>query len=142
MARTKKDPYGTPDDERQLSLWLVPYRDSEIHTVLADATARMVPSVLAAEDPLLPHFEPHLTLATHIPSILARGDLQTWLDKIDLPDEVDVDFQELAVGDAFDKKLFIRCRKSDSLLSLASAGRKHSLIKVFGRYYDPHVSLL
>ena len=31
MARTEKDPYGTPDDERQLSLWLVPPKDSEIH---------------------------------------------------------------------------------------------------------------
>ena len=121
MARTEKDPYGTPDDERQLSLWLVPPKDSVIHTVLADAIARMVPSVLAAEDPLLPQFEPHLTLATQIPSIFARVDLQTWLEKIDLPDEVDVDFQELAVGDAFDKKLFIRCRKSDSLSPLTAS---------------------
>ena len=121
MARTEKDPYGTPDDERQLSLWLVPPKDSVIHTVLADAIARMVPSVLAAEDPLLPQFEPNLTLATQISSILARVDLQTWLEKIDLPDEVDVDFQELAVGDAFDKKLFIRCRKSDSLSPLTAS---------------------
>jgi hypothetical protein len=98
MARTEKDPYGTPDDERQLSLWLVPPKDSVIHTVLADAIARMVPSVLAAEDPLLPQFEPHLTLATQIPSIFARVDLQTWLEKIDLPDEVDVDSRNWPSG--------------------------------------------
>lgn len=48
----------------------------------------------------------------------------------------------LAVGDAFFKKLFIRCRQSDSLLSLASACRKHSGIKIPEGCYDPHVSLL
>jgi hypothetical protein len=55
---------------------------------------------------------------------------------------VDVDFRELAVGDTFTKKPFIRCRRSDSLLSLASACRVFSAAKVGEAEYNPHVSLV
>jgi 2',3'-cyclic-nucleotide 3'-phosphodiesterase len=138
------DGHTSSADGLGLSLWLVPPKDSEIHDALVDAIARMVPSALAAEHPP-PQFEPHLTLTSHIPRRSITGDPQTWLDGIDLPatSAVEVDFQELAIGDAFFKKLFIRCRRSDSLLSLASACRELSSgAKVDEALYDPHVSLL
>jgi hypothetical protein len=135
------------DDDPGLSLWLVPPGDSEIYVVLADIIAHIVPSVLAAEESP-PQFEPHLTLTSHIPSssiTLTGDDPQTWLDKIDLPAisaAVDVDFQGLATGDSFFKKLFIQCKRSESLLSLAAACRKHSGVKFNEAWYEPHVSLL
>lgn len=134
-----------------LSLWLVPPEDSEIHHVLTDAIARMVPSVLAAKhEAPLPRFEPHVTLAVQIPRVnitAFAANPQAWLDNIDLPDNtspVDVEFQELAVGDAFHKKLFIRCRQTDSLLSLASACQTYSGVEMPGGpgTYDPHISLV
>jgi len=135
----------SPEKDDGLSLWLVPPEDSEIHDLLADAITRTVPSVLAAKekDPL-PRFEPHVTLASQLPRATIAGDPQTWLDQIDLPitSGVDVDFQELAVGDTFTKKLFIRCRRSDSLLSLSSACRQFSAVKSGEAEYDPHVSLV
>lgn len=145
MDCTKKEPYISDtngDPHEPLSLWLVPPRNNKIHAILADAIAHIVPSALAAEAPL-PQFEPHVTLTSQIPLTTTRDDFQTWLDGIDLPpDTVVVEFQELAVGDAFHKKLFIRCEQSDSLLSLASACRKHSDIKISEGLYDPHVSLV
>jgi len=135
----------SPEKDDGLSLWLVPPENSEIHDLLADAITRTVPSVLAAkrEDPL-PQFEPHVTLASQIPKASITSDPQTWLDEIDLPitSAVDVDFQELAVGDTFTKKLFIRCRRPESLLSLASACREFSAVKFGEAEYDPHVSLV
>jgi 2',3'-cyclic-nucleotide 3'-phosphodiesterase len=134
----------SPEKDDGLSLWLIPPEDSEIHTFLADAITRIVPSTLTTEDPP-PQFEPHVTLASQIPRAAITGDPQTWLDEINLPDTsaVEVDFQELAVGDTFTKKLFIRCRRSDSLLSLASACRGFSAgVKVGEAEYDPHVSLV
>ena len=128
-----------------LSMWLVPPKDSEIHAVLVDAIARIVPSVLATEEGPLPQFEPHLTLDSHISRMHIRDDdFQTCLDEIDLPDDasaVDVEFQKLAVGDEFNKKLFLRCKQSDSLISLAFACRKYSCVKTPEGRYDPHVSL-
>jgi hypothetical protein len=129
-----------------LSMWLVPPKDSEIHAVLVNAIARMVPSVLVTEEGHpLPQFEPHLTLDSQISRIYIRDeDFQTWLDNIDLPDAsaVDVEFQELAVGDEFNKKLFLRCRQSDSLISLTSACRQYSCVKTPKGRYNPHVSLV
>jgi 2',3'-cyclic-nucleotide 3'-phosphodiesterase len=134
----------SPETDDGLSLWLIPPEDSEIHTLLADAITRIVPSTLTTQDP--PHqFEPHVTLASQIPRASITGDPQTWLNETTLPDTsaAEVEFQELAVGDTFTKKLFIRCRRSDSLLSLASACRGFSTgVKVGEAEYDPHVSLV
>ena len=135
----------SPENGDGLSLWLVPLKNSEIHDLLADAITRIVPSVLAAkQEAPLPQFEPHVTLASQIPRASIAGDPQAWLDEIDLPitSAAAVDFQKLAVGDTFTKKLFIRCRRSDSLLSLASACRESSGVKVDEAQYDPHVSLV
>ena len=144
MDGTKKFPYisETDDPHEPLSLWLVPPKDSKIHAILANAIAHTVPSALASEASL-PQSEPHVTLTSQIPLTTTRDDFQTWLDGIDLPpDTVVVEFQELAVGDAFHKKLFIRCEQSDSLLSLASTCRKYSDVRIPEGRYDPHVSLV
>jgi hypothetical protein len=135
----------SPEKDDGLSLWLVPPENSEIHDLLADAITRTVPSVLAAKrEDSLPQFEPHVTLASQIPRASIIGDPQTWLDEIDLAvtSTVDVDFRELAVGDTFTKKLFIRCMRSDSLLSLSSVCRQFSAVKSGEAEYDPHVSLV
>jgi hypothetical protein len=119
---TKGDRYRNRTNDiigPSLSMWLIPPKDSEIHAVLVDAIARMVPSVLATEEGQLPQFEPHVTLDSHISRVYIRDDdFQTWLDEIDLPDAsaVELEFQELAVGDEFNKKLFLRCKQSDSLM--------------------------
>jgi hypothetical protein len=145
---TKGDRYRNRTNDiigPSLSMWLIPPKDSEIHAVLVDAIARMVPSVLATEEGQLPQFEPHVTLDSHISRVYIRDDdFQTWLDEIDLPDAsaVELEFQELAVGDEFNKKLFLRCKQSDSLISLALACRQYSCVKTPKGRYDPHVSLL
>lgn len=126
-----------------LSLWLVPPEDSDIYNALANAITHILPPILNSSSSV-PWFEPHLTLTSRIPRHLITVDAQQWLDKMELPaiPTVEVKFHELAVGDAFTKKLFIRCERSDSLLQLASSYRVFSSAKVDEAQYDPHVSIV
>lgn len=126
-----------------LSLWLVPPGNTELRDALADTIARGVSAVINDSKPL-PRFEPHLTLTSHIPKLSTSHDPQKWLDEIKFPEvtEVEVDFQELAIGVSFFKRLFIRCTPTESLLQLASACRALSMPSDDQMEYDPHVSLL
>lgn len=130
-------------DDLGLSLWLVPPNNTELHDALTDAIARGVPTAIGDSKPS-PRFEPHLTLTSHIPKLPPGHDPQEWLDGIKLPEitEVAVDFQELTIGNAFFKRLFIRCARTESLLQLASACRALSIPSGEQVDYDPHVSLL
>ena len=125
-----------------LSLWLIPPEDGDIYKVLNNAITHLVPRTLKVSD--APRFEPHVTLTSRIPSHSVGSDPQRWLDEMDLPSvaEVEVKFQELALGDAFFKKLFIRCERSESLLRLAASCRVFSSSKTGEAEYDAHVSLL
>jgi 2',3'-cyclic-nucleotide 3'-phosphodiesterase len=136
---SSKDTAGDPG----LSLWLVPTEGSDIYNALAKAITQIVPPTLSISD-TPPRFEPHLTLASRIPRQSITSDPQRWLDEIDLPaiSTVEVSFQELATGDAFFKKLFIRCKRSDSLLQLAARCRAFSSVNIDEMQYDPHVSIL
>jgi hypothetical protein len=126
-----------------LSLWLVPPIDSAIYRALSNAIVHIVPPILNVSDSP-PQFEPHVTLASRIPKHSITSDPQKWLDALDLPgiSTAEVTFQELAVGDTFTKKLFIRCERAESLLELATSCRKHSNSESDGADYDPHVSLV
>ena len=139
-AATHKDTNSAGDPG--LSLWLVPTEGSDIYNALTKAMNQLVPPILGASDS--PKFEPHVTLASRIPRQSIKTDPQKWLDGIDLPavSTVEVKFHELAVGEAFFKKLFIRCKRSDSLLQLASSCRAFSSAKIDEAQYDPHVSIL
>ena len=126
-----------------LSLWLVPPEGSHAYNVLTKAIAYIVPDEMGTLDSA-PEFKPHITLASRIPRHSIASDPQTWLDEIDLPalSSVEVRWQELAVGESYFKRLFVRCKRSDSLLRLASSCRAFSSATIDEAQYDPHVSLL
>jgi 2'-5' RNA ligase len=140
---TSQDPNHTKAGDPGLSLWLVPPTDSAIYKALSNAIVNIVPPILnASESP--PRFEPHVTLASRIPKQITTSNPQKWLDELDLPtiSAAEVRFQELAVGDTFTKKLFIRCERAESLLQLAASCRVQSSANVDEADYDPHVSLV
>ncbi|KAM0722007.1 hypothetical protein Q7P37_002933 [Cladosporium fusiforme] len=130
-------------DDSRLSLWLTPPENSKIRAALTEAIAYEVSSALGTSQQHS-QFEPHLTLASQIPLQTAGPDPQKWLDEIELPpvSEVEVQFKELATGGAFFKRLFIRCRRSESLLQLAIVCQNFSSEYASRAQYDPHVSLL
>lgn len=125
-----------------LSLWLIPPENNDIYKALKNAIDHQVPDALGLSN--TPRFEPHVTLTSRIPKESVGTDPQKWLDEMNLPSisGVEVEFQELANGDAFFKKLFIRCGRSESLLRLASTCRVFSSAKIDEAQYDPHVSIL
>lgn len=140
---TRSTPKSSSAGDPGLSLWLVPPKDTDIYNVLTKAISEIVPHEMDASGSA-PKFEPHVTLASRITRQSIPSDPQTWLDEIDLPDvsSVEVRWHELAVGDTFTKKLFIRCKRSKSLLQLAASCRVFSSANVGEAQYDPHVSLL
>lgn len=125
-----------------LSLWLIPPENSDIYNALKNAIDHQVPHAPGIQD--APRFEPHITLTSRIPKASVGTDPQKWLDELNLPSvsAVEVKFQELASGETFFKKLFIRCERSESLLRLVSSCRGSSSAKTDEAQYDPHVSLL
>jgi hypothetical protein len=143
MATTSSSTKASSAGEPGLSLWLVPPEGSDAYKVLIKAITEIVPDEMDASDSA-PKFEPHITLASRIPRQSVASDPETWLNKIDLPEisSVEVRWHELAVGDAYHKRLFVRCKRSDSLLQLASSCRAFSSANVGEAQYDPHVSLL
>lgn len=138
-STTKTSSAGDPG----LSLWLVPPEGSHAYKVLTKAITDLVPPEIQSSDPP-PKFEPHVTLTSRISRQSFTTDPQQWLDEIDLPEisTVEVRWQELAVGNTFTKKLFIRCKRSSALLQLAASCRAFSSANVGEAQYDPHVSLL
>ncbi|GAB7331168.1 hypothetical protein MBLNU13_g02642t2 [Cladosporium sp. NU13] len=127
MATTRSSITTNSAGDPGLSLWLVPLEDSHAYNVLTKAITSIVPDEMGASGSA-PKFEPHITLASRIPRQAVTSDPQKWLDEIDLPtiSTVEVRWHELAVGDKFHKKLFIRCKRTDSLLQLALSCRAFS----------------
>lgn len=143
MVTTRNGTNTSSAGDPGLSLWLVPPEDSHAYKVLTKAIDYIVPDEMGAPGSA-PKFKPHITLASRIPRHSIASDPQTWLDAIDLPalSSVEVRWQELAVGESYFKRLFVRCKRSDSLLRLASSCRAFSSATKDEAQYDPHVSLL
>jgi len=143
MVTTRSSAKTSSAGDPGFSLWLIPPEDSHAYDVLTRAINDIVPYEMRASGSA-PKFEPHITLASRIPRQSITSDPQEWLDGIDLSDisSVEVWWHELAIGDAFHKRLFVRCKRSDSLLQLASNCRAFSSANIDEAQYDPHVSLL
>lgn len=126
--------------ELGLSLWLVPPEEYKPGSQLSKLTTSSFPA--STNFPNSPSFTPHITLTSSIPAssqpILPSLKLET------LPSP-DVQFEELAHGDAYFKKIFLRIKKTESLLNLAKHVRDILLpqAKTFNEeVYDPHISLV
>ena len=91
------------------SLWLLPPTNSKIATPLISAIKSLGCS-----------FAPHVTLVSKIPLSVPIEDIQssltTYLTKHSLPD---VHIKTVDTGSEFTKRIFLRCQKTDSLVSLA-----------------------
>lgn len=133
------------------SLWLVADPALEIRDKLALAILRDVP--LLCPEQKLPLFLPHVTLTSNIDPA-SIDDPQKWLDSLDLQlameSAIEVSFSEVAIGDRFFKKLFIRCVKNEGLMKLAKECRRIAVLNGDGQEaerwvreeYDPHCSLM
>jgi hypothetical protein len=119
------------------SLWLLPPTNSKITTSLISTI-----KVLGCS------FAPHVTLTTKIPLSVPIEDIKSSLDtyfaKHSLPD---VHIQTLDTGSHFFKRIFLRCQKTDSLVSLARFSQQTFVgndedIDNWVNDYDPHISLI
>ena len=121
------------------SLWLLPPANSKIGTTLISTIKTLGCS-----------FAPHVTLIPKIPLSLPVEDIKSSLDtyftKHPLPD---VRINSLNTGPEFYKRIFLRCQKTDSLVSLARFSKQtfttsddDNDIDNWVKNYDPHVSLI
>lgn len=141
------------------SLWLVPLPSSPLHKHLATLITSSIPALYPHTTPPL-HFSPHITLtADTVPASTSissepGAQLQQWLDDLDLPASVNtlhVKIKEPQVGEAFFRKLTLRCEKSAELMALAAACRAASagqqaeeeeVQRWVQETYAPHASLM
>jgi hypothetical protein len=119
------------------SLWLLPPTNSKITTSLISTI-----KVLGCS------FAPHVTLTSKIPRSVPIEDIKSSLDtyfaKHSLPD---VHIQTLDTGSHFFKRIFLRCQKTDSLVSLARFSKQTFVgndedTDKWVNDYDPHISLI
>ena len=132
------------------SLWLVPPSNSSIEDILSTLITKTVPSHFP-ELKAPPHFPPHLTLTTDIPTSVTDEEPQKWLDDLSLSvtEPPSVSFQSLDVGRQFFRKLTLGVSKA-SLRSLAvqvraaavEDGNEVAAKQWAEESYLPHVSLL
>ncbi|KAF1911704.1 2',3'-cyclic-nucleotide 3'-phosphodiesterase [Ampelomyces quisqualis] len=129
------------------SLWLLPPKShplNKILTSLIDRTSSRFSS---------PHiFIPHVTLTSEISPSTYSADPQKWLDSLQLPQpsSLQVRFEKLASEDVFVRKLYIKCSKTDGLLSLAATcrlqvdgfGEEEKATNWATEKYNPHLSML
>ena len=119
------------------SLWLLPPAQSTV-----DASLRCAIKSLGCS------FAPHVTLASKIPLSLPiddiRSSLVTYLAEHRSPE---VHINALDTGAEFYKRIFLRCQKSASLVSLARFSvttfvDKNIDVAEWVKQYDPHISLI
>lgn len=119
------------------SLWLLPTRNSVIATSLISTVKSLGCS-----------FAPHVTLVSKIPLSQSveriQSSLENYLANHSLPD---VQINQLCTGPEFYKRIFLRCEKSDSLLSLVRFSKETFLdndenTNDWLKKYDPHISLI
>jgi len=119
------------------SLWLLPTTNSKIGSSLISAIKTLGCS-----------FAPHVTLTSKIPLSVPvediKSSLNTYFAKYSLPD---VHIKTLDTGSEFFKRIFLRCQKTDSLVSLARFSKQTFVsndedIDNWVNDYDPHISLI
>lgn len=123
-----------------LSLWLIPPESYEHTSSLSKLTTTTFPT--SPSFPHSPSFLPHISLTSFIP-IASQVSLSS-LELESLPPP-DVQYSELTHSDAYFKFIFLRVKKTASLLALARHVRDRVLpdARAFDEAsYDPHISLV
>jgi len=124
--------------------------DSALNNLITTA----IPSAFPGQDAKLPTFPAHVTLTSEIDLGSLKPNPAAWLERLAVPQVADVTvrFREVAVGQAFFKKLFLRCERGglEGLAQLcrwqaveggaAGSGMENAERWVEG--WDPHVSLM
>lgn len=119
------------------SLWLLPPTNSTIAASLISTIRSLGCS-----------FAPHVTLVSKIPLSIPAHDIQsslhTYFVNHSLPD---VHIKSLETGSEFFKRIFVRCQKTDSLVSLARFAKQSFVddkedIDKWVKNFDPHISLI
>lgn len=119
------------------SLWLLPSTNSKLGTTLISTIKSLGCS-----------FAPHVTLVSKIPLSVPveqiKSSLDVYFTNHPLPD---VHIHQLDTGSEFFKRIFLRCEKSDSLLSLARFSKETFVghdedTADWVKKYDPHISLI
>lgn len=125
------------------SLWLLPPPSSSFNSTLQSLISHSIPSLFPSTQ--VPHFIPHITLTSHIPSGSTSSDPQAWLTNLSLPSLSSVKIQSPKVGTLFFQKLTLACEKSHELTALAKACRSQAVgddVVAFAEGYYPHTSLM
>lgn len=127
------------------SLWLLPPSSHPLNSLLPtliDKTSTHFNS---------PHrFLPHVTLTSEIDPSAYGSDPKAWLDSLDIQLEVSLEFEKLGSENAFFRGLYIKCQKTDTLITLARRCRQQvsgfeqtdKAGKWVKESYIPHLSLL
>lgn len=129
------------------SLWLLPPADHPLQDALTALIKQTSSHFKSTHD-----FIPHVTLTSELYPSQSGPDSQAWLDSLKFPpaNDIRVTFEKLHSEDAFVRKLYIKCKKTDGLKKIAEACRQ----KVDGyqendkaldwteNTYNPHLSLL
>ena len=123
-----------------LSLWLLP-PDSFIP---ASDLSRLTTTTFPASPnfPQSPSFTPHITLTSSIP---ASSQLLFPSLNLERQSSPEIEFGELAHGTTYFKSIFLRIKKTITLLSLAKYVREMLIpdAETFDEsMYDPHISLV
>jgi 2',3'-cyclic-nucleotide 3'-phosphodiesterase len=123
----------------KLSLWLIPPESFKPASALSKLTTTTFPS--SANFPSSPGFPPHITLTSRIPQPHSALLPTLNLGGLAAPE---IEFSELAHGDNYFKYIFLRIRRSKSLLALVEHVRKgiFPADSFDAVSYDPHISLV
>ena len=126
--------------EPGLSLWLIPPESYKPASALSELTTKTFPA--SPEFPHSPSFTPHITLTSSIP---ASSQLLLPSLKLESLTPPDIEFGEITHGDRYFKFIFLRIKKTATLLSLAKYVRERLVpngAPFDDTIYDPHISLV
>lgn len=123
-----------------MSIWLIPPESYKPAAALNRLTSISFPA--SANFPNSPGFQPHITLTSSVPKPSAPLLPTLNLDTLPSPE---IEFAELAHRDQYFKFIFLRIKKTESLLNLAKHVRDSALpnsAPFDEAKYDPHISLV